>query len=92
MPGFRSSQDKWIILILIARSAVLGCQPDGPEWLTSKDAQKEWRVYLGDQASSHYSALAQINKENVKHLRVAWTYHTGDLPLAYVAFALPEAK
>ena len=34
----------------------------------------------GDPGNSRYSALDQINRGNVAHLQVAWTYHTGDLP------------
>jgi glucose dehydrogenase len=26
-----------------------------------------------------YSALAQINRQNVSKLKVAWTFHTGDI-------------
>jgi len=34
--------------------------------------------YGGGPDSSHYSALDQINKSNVKQLQVAWVYPTGD--------------
>ncbi|HEY9486728.1 MAG TPA: pyrroloquinoline quinone-dependent dehydrogenase, partial [Chryseosolibacter sp.] len=44
---------------------------------TEKD-HTTWAVYRGDAASSAYSALDQVNKENVNQLQVAWTYHTGD--------------
>jgi quinoprotein glucose dehydrogenase len=37
----------------------------------------DWGTYLGDKASSHYSALAQITPENVARLTPAWTYHSG---------------
>jgi quinoprotein glucose dehydrogenase len=39
----------------------------------------DWRVYLGDKASSQYSSLTQINKNNVNDLEIAWTYSTGDV-------------
>ena len=39
---------------------------------------REWRVYGGNAAGTKYSPLDQINRTNVKKLRVAWTYHTGD--------------
>jgi quinoprotein glucose dehydrogenase len=39
---------------------------------------KTWSVYRGDLSNSAYSALDQINKENVNKLQVAWTYNTGD--------------
>ncbi len=38
----------------------------------------DWRVYGGNETNSRYSALDQINRENVKDLAVAWTYDTGD--------------
>jgi len=38
--------------------------------------------YLGSPASSHYSALKQIDTGNVNKLETAWTYPTGD-DLAY---------
>ena len=41
-------------------------------------AYRTWEVYLGDNTSSQYSSLDQINTDNVGQLQVAWTYHTGD--------------
>ncbi len=41
-------------------------------------ADRDWRVYLGDKAGSHYSTLAQITPENVGQLEVAWTWNAGD--------------
>ncbi len=41
-------------------------------------ARQDWGVYLGDQASSQYSTLDQINRDNVAGLQVAWEYRTGD--------------
>ena len=38
----------------------------------------DWSHYGGPEDGSRYSALTQINKENVSQLQVAWTYHTGD--------------
>ena len=37
-----------------------------------------WKVYRGGEGSNAYSSLAQINSQNVKQLKVAWTYRTGD--------------
>jgi len=36
-----------------------------------------WDAYLGGPDSSQYSSLAQINKDNVNQLEVAWEYPTG---------------
>jgi quinoprotein glucose dehydrogenase len=40
-------------------------------------ADSNWSAYLGDKASSHFSALRQITPGNVARLEVAWTYHAG---------------
>ena len=40
---------------------------------------QEWRNYGNDPGGSKYSPLKQINKTNVSSLKVAWTYHTGDV-------------
>jgi len=34
----------------------------------------EWRAYGGDEGSTRYSPLDQINRDNVKDLKVAWTW------------------
>src|SRR6202051_2818223 len=34
-----------------------------------------WTVYGGNQAATHYSALNQINRENVSRLRPAWVHN-----------------
>ncbi len=39
---------------------------------------KDWPAYQGGPDSIHYSRLTQINRENVKNLKVAWTFGTGD--------------
>jgi len=41
----------------------------------------EWRFYGGDQGSTKYSALDQINRNNVKDLKVAWTWDSPDLKI-----------
>lgn len=40
---------------------------------------KQWAIQTGDYANTRFSTLDQINKENVKDLRVAWTFSTGVL-------------
>ena len=40
---------------------------------------QQWAIQTGDYANSRYSTLDQINKDNVKDLRVAWTFSTGVL-------------
>ena len=38
----------------------------------------DWPKYGGNNFGNRYSALTQINKGNVKDLKVAWIYDTGD--------------
>ncbi len=62
-------QQQILPLVLATGFAVFlaGCQtrPSGV-------AQGEWRSWAGDKASTRYSPLAQINRDNVKNLKVAW--------------------
>ncbi|HXE83647.1 MAG TPA: PQQ-binding-like beta-propeller repeat protein [Gemmatimonadales bacterium] len=46
----------------------------------SPTPEVDWRVPGGEPGNSRYSPLTQIDTTNVAQLRVAWTYHTGDLP------------
>ena len=45
---------------------------------TTAERQQDWPVYGGSPENTHYSTLAQINRENVKQLTVAWSYDTGE--------------
>jgi quinoprotein glucose dehydrogenase len=38
----------------------------------------EWPAYGGGADEDHYSALTQINRDNVSQLQVAWTFDTGE--------------
>lgn len=39
----------------------------------------DWPNYGHDPGGERFSPLNQINKGNVSQLKVAWTYHTGDV-------------
>jgi quinoprotein glucose dehydrogenase len=39
----------------------------------------DWPYYGHDAGGMRYSPLTQINRENVSRLKVAWTFHTGDI-------------
>jgi quinate dehydrogenase (quinone) len=57
---------------------------DGPG-LTAVDpakAQKDWAHYGNTEGGSRFAALDQINRSNVDKLKVAWTYHTGDVAIS----------
>ncbi len=42
------------------------------------DAVGKWPVYGGDAGGSRFSALTEINADNVSDLQLAWQYRTGD--------------
>jgi quinoprotein glucose dehydrogenase len=42
-------------------------------------SDRGWPFYGGQSAQDHYSSLTQINRGNVKNLKIAWTFDTGDL-------------
>ena len=44
-------------------------------------APADWTAYGHDDAGTRHSPAAQITRENVSQLRVAWTYRTGDYGL-----------
>ena len=46
---------------------------------TSGPPASDWPAYGRDPGGSRFSPLTQINRDNVKNLKVAWTYRTGDL-------------
>jgi PQQ-dependent dehydrogenase (methanol/ethanol family) len=53
--------------------------PNGakPAFLSREDG--EWRMPAKNYASTRYSGLEQITRQNVRDLRVAWTFSTGNL-------------
>src|SRR5262245_58562166 len=38
----------------------------------------DWPCFGNDPGAMRFSSLTQICRDNVRDLRVAWTYHTGD--------------
>jgi quinoprotein glucose dehydrogenase len=48
-------------------------------------ADSDWGYYGGDALGQHYSSLAQIDRNNVTRLKVAWTYRTGELGAGFAA-------
>ena len=45
---------------------------------TSSSANKDWPTYGGSPEGNHYSTLSQINRTNVKQLKLAWSFDTGE--------------
>jgi quinoprotein glucose dehydrogenase len=50
-------------------------------------AGNDWAYYHGNPGGTHYSTLKDINTANVKGLKVAWSYDTGDAANGGVAGA-----
>ncbi len=49
-----------------------------PALIFAADAHSGWNVAAGGPEGMRYSSLTQINRGNVKNLRLAWKYDTGD--------------
>jgi quinoprotein glucose dehydrogenase len=47
-------------------------------FLASSAFAQTWSTYGGSHDNTHYSALNQVNRENVTQLKVAWTYDSHD--------------
>jgi quinoprotein glucose dehydrogenase len=63
-----------VCVLILALGATAAAGKDGV-------GKAEWRFYGGDQGSTKYSPLEQINRENVKNLKVAWTWDSPDLKI-----------
>lgn len=46
-----------------------------------QDSGNDWPAYGRSTAGNRFAQFDQINKSNVKDLKLAWTYHTGDLAI-----------
>ena len=68
-----------LVLVLIFTVTETGSpQSAAPQKSGPAPEQQDWPVYGGAPENTHYSTLAQINRNNVKQLTVAWTYATGE--------------
>ncbi len=61
------------LFILLLTLFFMACQPQ-------QSPYQNWKVYKGDATSSSYSALDQINQENVNQLKLSWTFSPHDAP------------
>jgi quinoprotein glucose dehydrogenase len=61
--------------VLCAGWQIASAQSPNPAGATKND----WPYYGHDAGGTRYSPLTQINRENVKNLKVAWVFHTGDI-------------
>jgi glucose dehydrogenase len=76
---FRSSYDKHLPLCVVIAVSLLLIVGLRMQYAHPKEnTAGEWRNYGADKASSKYSPLAQINKDNFKSLKIAWTWRSAD--------------
>jgi quinoprotein glucose dehydrogenase len=49
------------------------------EYAATTKAGTDWPTYGGQAAGDHYSTLSQINRNNVRQLKEAWRFDTGEV-------------
>ena len=67
-----------LIALLTAAFVALVASTDRRVVAQAVPAAHDWPAYGGGPAAIRYSPLAQITRANVKSLRVAWTYDSGE--------------
>ena len=72
---------QWFAGAVLLALTFAGCGPHTVE-RDAKAPVEEWPTYGNDPGSSRYSPLTEITKENLRDLKVAWVYHTGDISYA----------
>jgi quinoprotein glucose dehydrogenase len=58
--------------------AMVGAVVTGGTTLAQTPDASDWGYYGGDRFGQRFSRLSEINRKNVTHLTVAWTYRTGE--------------
>ncbi len=58
--------------------AMVGAVVTGGTTLAQTPDASDWGYYGGDMFGQRFSRLSEINRKNVTHLTVAWTYRTGE--------------
>jgi quinoprotein glucose dehydrogenase len=76
--------NKWIgvhscVLGVCVLAAAFGGSARKVSALPEQDSEGQWTYYGHDAGGMRYSPLTQINRDNVSTLKVAWTFHTGDV-------------
>jgi quinoprotein glucose dehydrogenase len=62
-----------------AITAILACVCAVMPTAVAQSSGDDWPNYGHDAGGTRYSPLTQINRENVAKLKVAWTFHVGDI-------------
>tara|TARA_R110002124_G_scaffold25999_3_gene93644 strand:+ start:704 stop:2932 length:2229 start_codon:yes stop_codon:yes gene_type:complete len=72
----KHNKSYWVFISLLAFLGLFAFQSEKVEKVASE--LDEWPAYGGTSEGTRYSPLAQINKDNVKELKVAWAFDTGE--------------
>jgi len=65
---------RFVTLLGMAAALGSGVVAQGPR----REPSSQWIEYAGDAGGMKYSPLSQINKDNVKNLKVAWRWASAD--------------
>ena len=65
-----------VAILGLALCIAAAAAPPGSEF---DDDEPQWGSYGGDPGGNRHSSLAQIDRRNVRQLRIVWTYRTGEL-------------
>jgi alcohol dehydrogenase (cytochrome c) len=77
---FRLRLNALLSIVLIASALPAYAQEPSWERLINSDREPQnWMSYGGNYAAHRFSALDQINRENVRQLTPVWMFHTGEL-------------
>jgi quinoprotein glucose dehydrogenase len=68
----------WIIIFSILIFSIFFFSDTSSAYL-EENTHVDWDQPGGNTSQTKYSALDQINKDNVKDLKVAWIYHSGNM-------------
>ena len=68
-----------VLLLTCSTEHNVSAQATKPSKAAAPETADDWAYYGHDPGGMRYSPLTQINRENVAKLKVAWTYHTGDI-------------
>lgn len=76
----KKTHSHYQMMMAVCIFLLTACQSERtiPEETFYTNDLREWRHYLGDPGRTHFSALDQINQDNVEQLEVAWVYQSGD--------------
>src|SRR2546430_15867861 len=80
MRGRTSKLVAYFVTLIVLSTAGAYLLRAGQQGKASSSApeRQAWAAYGGGPLNDHYSPLAQINRENVTQLQVAWTFDTGE--------------